>query len=73
MTAAGSGGVTLMTSAPNEIGGRPWLQEMANPHKSTQILRNRALFNPVIKVLMAHELAAGDVHGATPSGVRQGN
>jgi hypothetical protein len=52
-----------MTRGATGIGGRPVLQERANPHRTVQIRKKRVLFNPVINVLMAQILVQG-VRGA---------
>jgi hypothetical protein len=51
-TAVGSA-AGFMTNGPTGTGGRPLLQESANPHKAIQIRRETALFKAVISVLMA--------------------
>ena len=58
ITAAGSA-VEVMTSGPNEIGSLPLPHEMANSHRNKQIRRERALFNPVINVLIAQIVVNG--------------
>ena len=58
ITAAGNA-VEVMTSGAIGIGGLPVAQERANPHRHKQIRRERALFNPVINVLMAQIVVKG--------------
>ena len=58
ITAAGSA-VEVMTNGAMGIGGLPLPQERANPHRNKQIRRERALFNPVINVLIAQIVVKG--------------
>ena len=58
ITAAGRA-VEVMTNGAIGIGGLPVAQERANPHRNKQIRRKRALFNPVINVLMAEIVVKG--------------
>jgi hypothetical protein len=53
LTSAVGSGVGSMTRGRTAMGGLPVEQERANPTKTKQIRRVRALFNPVINVLKA--------------------
>jgi hypothetical protein len=58
ITATGSA-VEVMTGGAIGIGGLPVAQERANPHRNTQIGRERALFNPLIIVLTEQSMMKG--------------